>query len=107
MTSPEYEHFIVTVQQKAGISRDAAERATQATLQTLADRLSKGEARDLAASLPAELAPYLFTDTDARAFGVDEFLRRAAGRAGRGLPPAARRAPAGLPAPRRGAAPGQ
>ena len=92
MTSPEYEHFIVTVQQNARISRDAAERATQATLQTLADRLSKGEARDLAASLPAELAPYLFTDTDAQAFGVDEFLRRVAEREGVDLAAAERHA---------------
>lgn len=73
-----YERFIVTVQQKARISWEAAERASRATLQTLAERLSKGQARDIAVQLPEELAPYLFTDTDAQRFGVDEFLRRVA-----------------------------
>ena len=80
--SEEYERFVTTVQQKASISREAAERAVQATLQTLADRLSQGQARDLAAQLPEPLAGWLFTDTDAAPFGVEEFLRRIAERLG-------------------------
>jgi uncharacterized protein (DUF2267 family) len=80
--SEEYERFVTTVQQKASISREAAERAVQATLQTLAERLSQGQARDLAAQLPEPLAGWLFTDTDAAPFGVEEFLRRIAERLG-------------------------
>jgi uncharacterized protein (DUF2267 family) len=78
--SEQYERFITTVQQKASINREAAERAAQATLQILAERLSQGEARDLAAQLPEPLAGWLFTDTDAAPFGLEEFLRRVAER---------------------------
>jgi len=77
-----YERFVTTVQQRASISREEAERASQATLQTLAERLSKGQARDLAEQLPEPLAGWLFTDTDAAAFGVEEFLRKVAARLG-------------------------
>jgi uncharacterized protein (DUF2267 family) len=78
----DYDRFVATVQQKAALSREAAERAAHATLQTLAERLSQGEARDLAAQLPPPLAGWLFTDTGAEGFGAGEFLRRVAERAG-------------------------
>jgi uncharacterized protein (DUF2267 family) len=78
--SYEHDQFLVTVQQKAGISREKAERAARATLQTLTERLSGGEARDLATQLPPELAPYLAPKGDAQAFDVEEFLRRVAAR---------------------------
>ena len=55
--SYEHDQFLTTVQQKAGISRERAEAAARATLETLAERLSSGEARDVAAQLPPELAP--------------------------------------------------
>jgi uncharacterized protein (DUF2267 family) len=80
--SEQYERFITTVQQKASINREAAERAAQATLQTLAERLSQGQARDLAAQLPEPLAGWLFTDSDAAGFGLEEFLRRVGERLG-------------------------
>jgi uncharacterized protein (DUF2267 family) len=80
--SHELERFLTTVQQKAGLSRADAELATRATLETLAERLSKGEARDLAEELPPELAPWLATDTGAVAFDRDEFIRRVAAREG-------------------------
>jgi uncharacterized protein (DUF2267 family) len=80
--SEQYERFITTVQQKASIDREGAERAARATLQTLAERLSRGQARDLAAQLPEPLAGWLFTDTDAARFGLQEFLRRVAERVG-------------------------
>jgi uncharacterized protein (DUF2267 family) len=82
MTSDDYERFITTVQQKASLSREAAERAARATLQTLAERISQGEARELAAQLPPPLAGWLFTDSDAEPFDVREFLRRVAAREG-------------------------
>jgi uncharacterized protein (DUF2267 family) len=74
--------FLVTVQQKAAISRHAAETAARATLETLAERLSAGEARDIAERLPPELVPYLPPHGDAEAFEVDEFFRRVAEREG-------------------------
>jgi uncharacterized protein (DUF2267 family) len=72
----DYERFIDTVSQAAELRPDAAVRAAQAVLQTLAERLSAGEARDIAAQLPAELASWLATSTPAESFDVDEFLRR-------------------------------
>ena len=90
--SHDLELFLTTVQQKAGVSRDGAERAARATLETLADRLSAGESRDIAAQLPPELAPWLATDGGAEAFDVDEFLRRVAAREGVDLSTAERHA---------------
>jgi uncharacterized protein (DUF2267 family) len=76
----------------ARIDRAAAERAARAVLQTLAERLSKGKARDLASRLPAPLAAWLHTTTDAEPFGYDEFLRRVAEREGVDIETAARHA---------------
>jgi uncharacterized protein (DUF2267 family) len=45
------------VQQGLGIGREQAERATRATVETLAQRIAAGEARDLGEELPPELAP--------------------------------------------------
>jgi uncharacterized protein (DUF2267 family) len=79
--SHEHDQFLVTVQQKAGISREKAEQAARATLETLAERLSGGEARDLAERLPPELAPYVRLG-DAQGFAVEKILRRVAEREG-------------------------
>ncbi len=55
-----YDEFLEHVQHRAGLSsRAEAERATHATLETLAERLVGGEAHDLAAQVPPELARYL------------------------------------------------
>ena len=78
----EYEQFITIVEQKAKLSRDEAEAAARATLQTLAERISAGQARDLAEQLPPELAPWLATFGGAEPFDVDVFLRRVAEREG-------------------------
>ena len=52
-----YDEFLGQVQHRAGLSsRAEAERATRATLETLAERLVGGEAHDLASQLPRELA---------------------------------------------------
>jgi uncharacterized protein (DUF2267 family) len=79
---PTYDEFVTIVEQAARIGRDRAEQAIRATLQTLAERIDAGEARDLAAELPEELAPWLATTTPAERFDVDEFLRRIAEREG-------------------------
>jgi uncharacterized protein (DUF2267 family) len=78
----EYDQIIQAIQQAGSLSRDEAERAAQATLQTLAERLPRGEARHIQQELPAELKPFIYTGTDAEALDVDEFLRRVAGREG-------------------------
>jgi uncharacterized protein (DUF2267 family) len=55
-----YDEFLGQVRHRARLgSRGEAERATRATLETLAERLVGGEARDLAAQLPPELAHFL------------------------------------------------
>jgi uncharacterized protein (DUF2267 family) len=96
--SADYERFIAIVEQKAGLGRDAAERVARATLETLAERLSRGQARDLADQLPPPAAGWMFTDTDAAPFGADEFLRRVAERAGTDVEAAERGARAVLTA---------
>jgi uncharacterized protein (DUF2267 family) len=78
----DYERFITIVEQGAGIGREEAVRAAQATLQTLAERIDRGEARDLADELPAELAPWIATTTPPEGFDLDEFVRRVAEREG-------------------------
>jgi uncharacterized protein (DUF2267 family) len=64
----------------------------RATLTTLAERISAGEARDLAAQLPPELAPWLNVDKRSERFDVDEFLRRVTERSGADGDAALRRA---------------
>jgi uncharacterized protein (DUF2267 family) len=88
--SYEQEQFLTTVGRHAQRSWEAAERAAEATLTTLAERLSPGKARDLAAKLPPEIAPWLQTDGGGDGFGADEFVRRVAEREGTDLATAAR-----------------
>jgi uncharacterized protein (DUF2267 family) len=52
-----YDEFVGAVQQRARLAtREAAEAATRATLETLGERLTAGAAGDLAAQLPPEAA---------------------------------------------------
>ncbi|MEY2535888.1 MAG: hypothetical protein QOF29_3798 [bacterium] len=81
----DYAAFLELVQEGAGVDREAAERLTRATLETLAEHLARGEADDLAAELPPELAAWLHTTTAAEGFDLDEFLRRVSERAGTDL----------------------
>ena len=77
----DYETFTRTTAQRAGVPEETAERIEHATLRTLADRISGGEAEDLAAQLPGPLQDDLRPPReDAEAFGVDEFVRRVAER---------------------------
>jgi uncharacterized protein (DUF2267 family) len=78
-----YDEFIRSVTEDAGISREDAERLTAATLRTLAERITGGEAKDLAAQLPQELKPHLTgVGEEAERFDVDTFIARVADRAG-------------------------
>jgi uncharacterized protein (DUF2267 family) len=54
----EYEETVAVVRQASGgIGSDAVDRPLQATLQTLAERLPRGEARHIVQELPAERKP--------------------------------------------------
>jgi uncharacterized protein (DUF2267 family) len=53
----EYEEIVAVVRQASGgIGSEAADRALQATLQTLAERLPRGEARHIVPELPVFFA---------------------------------------------------
>jgi uncharacterized protein (DUF2267 family) len=72
-----YEEFLSRVQQRTGLDRAATETLTQATLATLAERITRGEADDLAAQLPIELRPWLeHIGSEAERFSAREFIRR-------------------------------
>jgi len=79
----QFDQFIDLVAQRADVALSRAQALTYATLRTLAERISGGEARDLAEQLPAELKPMLseLVDENAESFDVDEFVRRVAERA--------------------------
>jgi uncharacterized protein (DUF2267 family) len=78
----DYQTFIDTEAQRAGLPKDQADLLARATLQTLADRITGGEAKDLAAQLPGPLQEELrSTREPAEPFDVDEFVRRVSERA--------------------------
>jgi uncharacterized protein (DUF2267 family) len=78
----DYPTFIKTEAEKAGLPKDQAENLAHATLRTLADRITGGEAKDLAAQLPQPLKADLQKPREeAEAFDVDEFVRRVSQRA--------------------------
>lgn len=69
------------VAEAAGIDEDAAERAIGATLETLGERISQGEAEDLAEHLPDSLSPFVLRPGgEAEPFDAAEFFRRVAER---------------------------
>ncbi|MCW2611758.1 MAG: hypothetical protein QOC93_3669 [Actinomycetota bacterium] len=78
----EYRDFLSSVEQQTHLDSPRAEQAVRATLQTLSERLSKGQARDLLEHLPPELKPVVYKEDDAQAFTLEEFLRRVAAHEG-------------------------
>jgi uncharacterized protein (DUF2267 family) len=79
----QFEEFVREVADRTGVSRDDAESLVRATLRTLAERLSGGEAEDLAAQLPKQLQAELIPpQEEAQGFDVEEFARRVATRSG-------------------------
>ncbi|MFE9655489.1 DUF2267 domain-containing protein [Micromonospora sp. NPDC006431] len=75
----EYQDFINAVATRAKVSTDQAATLTGATLEILADRISAGQAEDIAYQLPDELADHLSRPLGrerATSFGFEEFLRR-------------------------------
>lgn len=78
------DEFVGRVQSLSGLPRAEAEALTHATLVTLADRMTAGEARQLADYLPTELqSPVALTSSPAEPFDLQEFVRRIAARSGR------------------------
>jgi uncharacterized protein (DUF2267 family) len=78
----DYAGFVATVQERGEVPREEAEQVSCVTLRTLSERITQGEAEDLAERLPAELRSCVDTDHAPEKFHVDEFLRRVAERAG-------------------------
>jgi uncharacterized protein (DUF2267 family) len=77
----DYEEIIELIGREAGgLPDDAAERAAEAVLRVLAARLPRGETRRLLQELPAEMKPWVYTEQDAEALDIDEFLDRIAKR---------------------------
>ncbi|MFD8260951.1 DUF2267 domain-containing protein [Streptomyces griseoluteus] len=77
------DEFIRLVSQRAHVPEEQAWELTRATMLTLGERITGGEARHLAGVLPAEIAPPLVPPEDvAQKFGVAEFVRRVSERAG-------------------------
>ena len=78
-----YDEFIARVAENVGVSSAEAEKLTSAALETLAERITGGEARDLAAQLPMPLQDALLpASEEAEGFSFKEFVRRTAERAG-------------------------
>ncbi|HEV7897140.1 MAG TPA: DUF2267 domain-containing protein [Planosporangium sp.] len=78
----DYQGFISTVEQLAGVPRDQAEPLACFTLSTLVQRISKGEVEDLARGLPQELRQCMHREGPTATFGLDEFLNRIEARMG-------------------------
>jgi uncharacterized protein (DUF2267 family) len=78
-----YGTFLTTIEQTGGLDRPESERAAAAVLRTLAERITRGEAEDIAAFLPEEVRPLLMSVPEpAEAFDHHEFIRRVAEREG-------------------------
>ncbi|BCB91352.1 DUF2267 domain-containing protein [Phytohabitans suffuscus] len=71
--------FIHKVAEWTGTTTDVAEALTEATLRALSQRISGGEAADLADRAPDELRPYLTkAQEEPEPFPYEEFIRRVA-----------------------------
>jgi uncharacterized protein (DUF2267 family) len=76
-----FERFLSTIEELAGLDRDRAERAAMATMTTLAERISRARAQELAEDLPERLRFWLQDAKDRpEELDVDTFVRRVAER---------------------------
>jgi uncharacterized protein (DUF2267 family) len=75
--SMKYDQFIKEVQSRARLSSlEEAVRATRATLSTLSERITEGEANNLVAQLPDEVAHLMGDSNYGQRFGLDEFFNK-------------------------------
>ena len=86
-----YHDFLGEVQHRAEMAEtQQAVTATRATLETMAERVHRGEVSDVAAQLPRELAVYLENAQEKpERFSAQEFVKRVAAREEADLPDAA------------------
>jgi uncharacterized protein (DUF2267 family) len=78
-----YDEFISAFAERAGVAGEEAESLIRAGLEALAERITGGEARDLAAQLPKSLQePLKGKPEPAEDFGPEEFIRRISDRTG-------------------------
>jgi uncharacterized protein (DUF2267 family) len=85
----QYDEFVGQVQNRAHLpSQGEAVAAIRATLETLAERLTKGESDHLSAQLPREIAAYLRPATllGQESLTLDQFFARVSDREGVDLP---------------------
>ena len=100
--------FLGQVQSKAHLpTLAAAQRATRATLETLAERLGPSESRQLGAQLPREIQEFLLIDSEVTQFSSDEFLGRVSEREGVDLPESTHHARAVIEVLGRAVSPGE
>ena len=100
--------FLESVTVRGRLSPQQAERLTEATLTVLADRISAGEAEDLAAQLPKGVRDWLVSKEEpAQKFDLEEFIRRVSERAAVDLDTATRAAWAVLSTIRRAVTTGE
>jgi uncharacterized protein (DUF2267 family) len=79
----DHQQLLQSVELMAGLDRAGAQRAVTATLVTLAERLGRPAAGELAGRLPRELRELLADGPEtAESFDADEFARRTASRNG-------------------------
>ncbi len=72
-----YNDYIQFVKERAGFkSDDAAKKAIHAVLEALGQRITIGQAEDVAAALPSELRPYLMQTPAAEPFDLNVFLEK-------------------------------
>jgi uncharacterized protein (DUF2267 family) len=79
------QEFLDAVARRAGVSPDQAATLTRAVLANLAQRISGGEAEDIANQLSGELGQHLRRSPgsgNAEAFTLGEFVRRVSERSG-------------------------
>lgn len=78
-----YVEFLDAVAKRAGLPPEEAVTITGATLETLAERISGGEVRDLAGQLPEELRDYLRKEGELpERLNASEFVHEVRARAG-------------------------
>lgn len=72
----DYEGFITVVRERADVPDAEAERAACLTLRTLSQRISVGEAEDIAERLPRELRSCVELDDSRQTFHLQGFIKR-------------------------------
>ncbi|MFL5839263.1 MAG: DUF2267 domain-containing protein [Thermoleophilaceae bacterium] len=82
-----YDEFIEAVADELNLATEEAEAVVDATLETLAERISGGEVEDLMSELPEELRPPLERGNEeshgaARKMSLEEFVHEVAEREG-------------------------